>query len=421
MTMADQSLAPQGVPPVDVAQFAGRLRRINPFYGMMVDAAVWRDAHEYHRQQLRLHNLALHGWGIVQGLGVAALLGENVLLVEPGVAIDPAGNSIVVGDTLRIQLTDDQAGMVYVLLQFRETLTGPTQTGVDGVGQPTRVVEGFRVLAVNEPPAEPYVELARVQLQPGPTHVHAPHDPNGPEANELDLRFRPRAGGLLPADAAFEAGTATGIPASIAFAGALARAVPDRVVVAMGSHKTAGWDRHRDGVKYLAREVEAAGRRPVHVIEGTPAIADQVDMLYLTGHAALDLNDAEVAGAQRVMEQGGLVVGEGCQAGPAGPEGARAFAQSFFQLAGRLNRTLTKVDRGHPLLVARHVFAQAPTGGRKSTRVMEGGGMVYCDADYGCAWQGGAADTPLARWSIRDALEFGVNLAMYRQVRAETA
>ena len=42
----------------------GQLRRVNPYPGLMIDADVWRDAHEYHRDVLRLHHLALHGWGI---------------------------------------------------------------------------------------------------------------------------------------------------------------------------------------------------------------------------------------------------------------------------------------------------------------------------------------------------------------------
>jgi len=34
-----------------------QFRRINPYPGLMIDAAAWRDAHEYHRDQVRLHVL----------------------------------------------------------------------------------------------------------------------------------------------------------------------------------------------------------------------------------------------------------------------------------------------------------------------------------------------------------------------------
>ena len=34
-----------------------QFRRVNPFQGLMIDAGVWLDAHEYHRNQMRLHHL----------------------------------------------------------------------------------------------------------------------------------------------------------------------------------------------------------------------------------------------------------------------------------------------------------------------------------------------------------------------------
>ena len=115
-----------------------------------------------------------------------------------------------------------------------------------------------------------------------------------------------------------------------------------------------------------------------------------------------------------------MLLGEGCRGGPNGETGAREFALSFVSLATRLGRTLTRVDRGHALMTAGHVFGEPPTGSRANARVLEAGGMVYSDADYGCAWQGGATDHPLPRATIRDALEFGVNLAIFRRGGAHT-
>jgi len=48
-------------------------------------------------------------------------------------------------------------------------------------------------------------------------------------------------------------------------------------------------------------------------------------------------------------------------------------------------------------------------------RLLEANGVVYSDVDYGCAWQGGRVDAPLARGAIRDALELGVNIALFRR------
>ena len=46
----------------DIIKF--QLKRVNPFQGLVIDADTWRDAHNYHREQQRLHMLAFHKIGI---------------------------------------------------------------------------------------------------------------------------------------------------------------------------------------------------------------------------------------------------------------------------------------------------------------------------------------------------------------------
>jgi hypothetical protein len=48
--------------------------------------------------------------------------------------------------------------------------------------------------------------------------------------------------------------------------------------------------------------------------------------------------------------------------------------------------------------------------------VLKASGLVYSDADYGCSWQGGPVDRALPRAAIREAIEFGANLAVYRKL-----
>src|SRR5579875_1373550 len=57
----------------ELATFA--LQRVEVHDGLTIDAAVWSAAHGYHQDAQRLHNRALHGWGIVSGLQVV-LVGE---------------------------------------------------------------------------------------------------------------------------------------------------------------------------------------------------------------------------------------------------------------------------------------------------------------------------------------------------------
>ncbi|MGH2352217.1 MAG: hypothetical protein ACRDJN_11460, partial [Chloroflexota bacterium] len=138
----------------DVARF--QLRRVNPFQGLMIDAITWRDAHEYHRNQMRLHQLALHGWGIVQGLEVRIERSDNTLVVEPGIAVEPTGSFIVVTEPYTHTVRAREAGMVYLLLLFSEVPTGPRQPpGANGAGQHTRILEAYRIQQRDELPDEP--------------------------------------------------------------------------------------------------------------------------------------------------------------------------------------------------------------------------------------------------------------------------
>jgi hypothetical protein len=185
--------------------------------------------------------------------------------------------------------------------------------------------------------------------------------------------------------------------------------------LAVFEHGGAGWDAHADGVRWLARELGNSTTFDGQAV-GARRASDtaEVEVLYISGHGPLSLSDDEADGISRVLENGGVVIGEGCAAGPSAEAGAREFAMSFVDLATRLGRQLSRVDRAHPLMSARHVFGEPPAGAR-APRVIESGGMVYSDADYGCAWQGGPAEKPLPRAAIRDAFEFGTNLAIYRR------
>lgn len=410
-----------------------QLLRVNPFQGLMIDAAVWRDAHDYHRNQVRLHQLALHGWGIASGLEVTAGTEENSLVVQPGVAVDPAGNFIILTEPYLHQLIAQRAGTVQLLIQYSEVPTGPTQPPGDPFGQPTRIVEAFRVLQRDDSPGEPRLELCRVDFNPAAGAVAAAADPGHPATNEIDLRHRtsvPTAssvaaimqiGASSPADAVGLSPLTAAInrvvngAVTVATAGGgdgvLAVAAPP-VSLVIARHSGQGWDNHSTGLHFLAREMAGAGRT-LDVREAALTDVDRADVLYLTGHSRLDLGPSETDVLTRVLSRGGTLVGDGCAGGPRGDAGAREFAHSFSDLVGKLGRRLQSIDRSHPLLTSRYVFSGPPGGVRSNAVVLADGGCIYCDADYGCAWAGGTGDKPLPRAAIRDATEFGVNVALF--------
>jgi hypothetical protein len=416
-----------------------QFRRVNPYQGLMIDAAVWQDAHEYHRNQMRLHHLALHGWGIVQGLEID-VAADNALTIRPGVAIDPNGNFVIVNQATPFHVETREAGAVYLVLQFREVLTGPTQIGIEGMGPPTRIAEVYQIQQRERASEEPSIELARIDFDPKGKPISLPANPERPGKNEIDLRHRPRLGHsapttsnlLLMAAAEAEPLAATQVavaqssgdhnsrpgPAAVTTAApstSTAAAPARRLTMALARHAGDGWDLHLAGLANLSREIGATfGINVPAPLTLAVADAEAVDVLYFSGQSRLQLSDADVAAAARLLGLGGMLVAEGCASGPNGDAGAREFALSFVELADRLGRQLSDVQRGHALMNSRHVFAIVPAGARERARVLEANGIVYSDADYGCAWQGGPSDRPLVRGVIRDALEFGINIVALR-------
>lgn len=128
----------------------------------------------------RLHSRGLHTPGIIQdepdGMAVSALGGFD-LRVRKGAALDGIGNPI--------------------LLSEPRTLTVP----IEGYELPILVFvvvsheEGVRITTMH-PDNWRWVELARIDLQPGVTEIRNPSDPAMPGANEIDRRHTLSAGAV---------------------------------------------------------------------------------------------------------------------------------------------------------------------------------------------------------------------------------
>jgi hypothetical protein len=72
-----------------------RLERVRYVSGLVLGVDEFRAEQGYFRKRLRRHNLLLHGWGIVCGLGVTANSEPWIVFVESGYAIDQWGEEIV--------------------------------------------------------------------------------------------------------------------------------------------------------------------------------------------------------------------------------------------------------------------------------------------------------------------------------------
>ena len=103
----------------DILQF--QFKRVNPFQGLMIDTDIWWDAHNYHRDQQRLHTLLFHRVGIVQGLEVTSNKPPELSVnIHPGIAIDPEGNVIIVPTTQHYRIQTREKGAIYHFVSLTE-------------------------------------------------------------------------------------------------------------------------------------------------------------------------------------------------------------------------------------------------------------------------------------------------------------
>jgi hypothetical protein len=125
------------------------LSRLYYSSGQLLSADDLRAEQDYLLARWRRHNRYLHGWGVVSGLAVS-LVGDTQVLVQQGLAIDCAGNELVLGQAVTVALT---AGPVrqHVLIQHTETLAAPVPTALGEVMH-TRVTEGVQISVATSHP-----------------------------------------------------------------------------------------------------------------------------------------------------------------------------------------------------------------------------------------------------------------------------
>jgi hypothetical protein len=89
----------------------GAQARNNYFVGKRLSPNVFQSEQRYYIERRQLLNRAIHGWGVVYGLGVkgqsalAATGGLN-LVIDAGMALDEAGREILNGETANIAFKD---------------------------------------------------------------------------------------------------------------------------------------------------------------------------------------------------------------------------------------------------------------------------------------------------------------------------
>jgi hypothetical protein len=105
-----------------MAQFR-QFERPRFFTGKLLTADDLQAEQDYFRGKLRLHNRFLHGWGIVTGLGVTVDQQGTTVAVSPGLALDCAGNELVLSAAEQLSLSG-LSGRRYVTIEYLEVQVG---------------------------------------------------------------------------------------------------------------------------------------------------------------------------------------------------------------------------------------------------------------------------------------------------------
>ena len=128
-----------------------QLERVRYFAGKLLTAADLEQEQEVHLARARRHNRFLHGWGVVMGLAVS-IDGQAGITVAPGLAIDCAGNELVLAEPVRLSLAG-LSGKHFVVIRYAEQPLAP-QPAASGTTEFARVRETVSVaLDCNNPAA----------------------------------------------------------------------------------------------------------------------------------------------------------------------------------------------------------------------------------------------------------------------------
>jgi len=115
------------------------LERVNFFDGKLLDAEDLSLEQTYHLERHRRHNRYLHGWGVVSGLSVS-VADNTTITVHPGVAIDCAGNELVVGECMHLTL-NGPLDKYFACIRYTESPAQPMPNSA-GMAVFARIQEG---------------------------------------------------------------------------------------------------------------------------------------------------------------------------------------------------------------------------------------------------------------------------------------
>jgi hypothetical protein len=105
--------------------FSGKFKRLNYYEGMLLTEQDFKAEQKYFREKMKLHN-RLHGYGVVWGLEITkrcikeGATSAEKFFIEPGFALDCAGNEIVVCHPYKISVDEKIEELLQVCKPVKE-------------------------------------------------------------------------------------------------------------------------------------------------------------------------------------------------------------------------------------------------------------------------------------------------------------
>lgn len=368
-------------------------KRIRAIDGMAVTSEVWEDAHHHHRQAQRFHNLYSHGNGIVTGLQVIASdPADTAVYILPGVAVDSAGQMIVITEPTAYDVGRQVEGLLHLVLTYGESR--PRSEGAQSTqeGAPLFVHSEFSVQALPATPSTPYIELARVKRQGRAAALTDAQDAAHPGANEIDLRWRQTSTPTVRET----------VGVAVVYAGMAER-------------------QHGEGWLNLARAVTHHTQYTVVVDDNTLLTAGLADyaLICVVAQRAFQFSPEEQSALQAYVQNGGTIFLESCRRATTSAPGSD---QSFQELISAFGIKVADASKaGQVLLKQPNFFSGLPAGYDPAGTLLAGGGVVMSTLDYGCVWAGEQRGGAASREAIRAATELGENLIGYAAQRRKAA
>ncbi len=128
------------------------LKRVRYFTGQVLGVDDLEAEQNYHLNKCRRHNRSLHGWGVVWGLGVSVNKPQQVITVDPGLALDCQGNELELENPATLPLPTSTERQILVAILYKECPTdpvpvpgGPAESEVPRT-VPSRILETVEVL-----------------------------------------------------------------------------------------------------------------------------------------------------------------------------------------------------------------------------------------------------------------------------------